>query len=122
VPGVELQLTMAEGKALAQYTQQVEAWGWQVQLQDSAAGAVGADAAAAVAVASGVNSSGVLRQVPMVAGVQLGSFDLQVRCGCFIQQMQLSAMMVWADSWRLACHLASAALHVLQCIVHLHAM
>jgi hypothetical protein len=69
VPGVALQLTMAESKALAQYRQQVEAWGWQVLLQEGAAAAA----------AGSVNASALLQQVPLIAGVQLGTFDLQVR-------------------------------------------
>ncbi|WIA33776.1 hypothetical protein OEZ86_006889 [Tetradesmus obliquus] len=71
---------MAESKALAQYRQQVEAWGWQVEQQDGAAGAAAAGAAAAdaAAAAGSVNSSALLKQVPVVAGVQLGTFDLQL--------------------------------------------
>jgi flagellar motor switch/type III secretory pathway protein FliN len=74
VPGLALQLTIAESKALAQHEQQVKAWGWQVLLQESAAaGAAGS-----------VNASALLQQVPVIAGVQLGTFDLQVRqtCAC----------------------------------------
>jgi DNA mismatch repair ATPase MutL len=70
VPGLTLQLTMAESRALAQHKQQVEAWGWQVLLQESAA---------AAGVAGGVNAPALLQQVPVIAGVQLGTFDLQVR-------------------------------------------
>jgi hypothetical protein len=68
-PGLALQLTMTESRALAQHKQQVEAWGWQVLLQEiAAAGAAGS-----------VNAPALLQQVPVIAGVQLGTFDLQVR-------------------------------------------
>ncbi|KAF6251124.1 hypothetical protein COO60DRAFT_671380 [Scenedesmus sp. NREL 46B-D3] len=77
VPGTALQLTMAESKALAQYKQQVEAWGWQVHLQDSTAAAAGS-ATAGCAGAGSVNSPALLQEVPLIAGVQLGAFDLQL--------------------------------------------
>ncbi|WIA13629.1 hypothetical protein OEZ85_007193 [Tetradesmus obliquus] len=67
---------MAESKALAQYRHQVEAWGWQVEQRDGAAGA--AAAADAAAAAGSLNSSALLKQVPVVADVQLGTFDLQL--------------------------------------------
>lgn len=90
-PAQQMQLSMAEVRAVAMYQQQIEHWGWKYQLngsigagQDSAGtnrglatGPMGNDSNAA-AISNTIDTAAALQQVPLVAGVQLGALDLKV--------------------------------------------
>jgi hypothetical protein len=71
-PPQQLSLTLQEARALQQYEPMVEAWGWRVSLTAAAGAAAGATAGV------GMTQAAVLQQVPVLAGVTLGTVDLQV--------------------------------------------
>lgn len=83
-PPQQLQLSMSEVQAVSSYQQQIEHWGWTLQLVDcrDSSNAAAAGSASAEAISSGVVGTAELQQVPVLAGVQLGALDLKVQAAC----------------------------------------